>query len=122
MKNTLPVLLAAALAAGGCASAPTPNPELALARAAIDDATDMDSQRYASSELRSARRNLTRAEQAVQNEEYMAAARFAEQARADAELAEAVARATQAEQSAYVIEQSIEALREETRLSYGDES
>lgn len=122
MKHSISTLLAVAglLAAGGCASVPAPNQELTLARAAIDEAAEADAQRYASRELTSARRNLDRAEAAVQREEHVVAGRLAEQARADAELAAATARAVQAEQAAQAIDQSIEALRQEALRGYGD--
>lgn len=122
MNSNVPIFLAAAalLAAGGCASTPPPDEEMTLARAAIDEAADADAQRYASRELTSARRNLGRAEQAIQNEEHLVAARLAEQARADAELSAEIARAVQAEQAALAVEQSIETLREETLRGYDE--
>ncbi|MBA3563656.1 MAG: DUF4398 domain-containing protein [Gammaproteobacteria bacterium] len=121
MKHYIPILLAAAGLLAACASVPAPNQELTLARAAIDVAAEADAQRYASRELTSARRNLSRAEQAVQREENLVASRLAEQARADAELAAAISRAAQAEQAAQAVEQSIQSLREESLRGYGDE-
>ena len=105
--------VAAMLAVAGCASTPPPNQELTLARAAIDEAAEADAQRYAARELTSARQNLSRAEAAVQRNDNLVAARLAEQARADAQLAAARARAVNAEQAAQALEQGIETLRQE---------
>jgi len=109
-----PLAAAALLAIAGCASTPPPNQELTLARAAIDEAVQADAQRYAPQELTSARQNLGRAEAAVQRDDNLVAARLAEQARADAQLAAARARAVNAEQAAEALAQSLEILRQET--------
>ena len=105
--------VAAMLAVAGCASTPPPNQELTLARAAIDEAAEADAQKYAARELTSARQNLSRAEAAVQRNDNLVAARLAEQARADAQLAAARARAVNAEQAADALEQGIDTLRQE---------
>lgn len=115
-----PLAAVALLAVSGCASVPPPNQELTLARAAIDQAAEADAQRHAPRELSTARQNLSRAEAAVQREDNLVASRLAEQARLDAQLAEARARAVDAEQTAQAVEQSIETLREETLRNYDD--
>ena len=51
------------LAAVGCASAPTPAPDIAGARALISQAEQSDAQRFASADLESSRSKLRQAEE-----------------------------------------------------------
>jgi hypothetical protein len=118
---SLPLAVAGALALTGCASTPEP-PERALAAAeqAISTAEQARVADYASPELGEARRNLTAARDAVQDEEMVIAERYAIQARADAELAMAKANAAKAREVNEELQASIDALRQEAQRNNGD--
>ena len=88
---------AVALVLGACASRGTePVAELAAARASASQAESAGALQFAPVELLAARDKLGRAESAVREERFTEARRFAEQAAADAELAERKARAMKA--------------------------
>jgi hypothetical protein len=106
-------LLAAALTLGACASDPIPSASLATARSAITEAEAAGAMQSAPVELLSAREKLDRAQNAVSEEQYVAARRFAERAEADALLAERRARAMKAERAAQELARSNELLRRE---------
>ena len=118
---SLPLAVAGTLALTGCASTPEP-PERALAAAeqAISTAEQARVADYASPELGEARRNLTAARDAVQDEEMVIAERYAIQARADAELAIAKAGAAKAREVNEELQASIDALRQEAQRNNGD--
>jgi hypothetical protein len=91
--NSISVRLCAgaALAAlGACATTPPPAAELAAARAAVSHAHGSAS-RHAPDQLVAAQAKLARAEAAMAQREYAEALRLAEQAEADAKLAQAMA-------------------------------
>jgi len=78
------------LLASACASAPpAPVVPLEAARIAIISAEKADAGRYAGAELSEARQRLAAANAAVAAKDMVAAERFAEQARVEAELAAA---------------------------------
>jgi hypothetical protein len=78
------------LLASACASAPpAPVVPLEAARVAIISAEQADAGRYAGAELSEARQRLAAANAAVAAKDMVAAERFAEQARVEAELAAA---------------------------------
>jgi hypothetical protein len=78
------------LAIAACASAPPPSTELAVARAAIDQAGPLAAQ-YAPAELASAQKKLERAQQALARNDSTQARHLAEEAEVDARLAWAMA-------------------------------
>lgn len=106
-------MLAVALTLGACASDPIPSASLATARSAITEAEAAGAMQSAPVELLSAREKLDRAQNAVSEEQYVAAQRFAERAEADALLAERRARAMKAERAAQELARSNELLRRE---------
>ncbi len=103
----------------GCSSTPVPDAEIAGARAALMSAENQGSTPYAPVEMDRARDKLRRAEQAMQQEDYNEAKRLADEAQADAELAQALTGKAEAEQSVREMEISIEVLREEIMRSQG---
>ena len=107
-------VLAAVLVLAGCAGTPDV-PEQALARAeiGIENAERSGARQFATEELDAARDKLTRARAAVDDEDMLAARRYAEQAALDAELAAAMARNHKAQASVDELDRSIEVLREE---------
>lgn len=107
-------LAAALILVGGCAGTPeAPDQALARAEVGIENAERSGARQFATDELDAAREKLTRARAAVDQEDMLAARRYAEQAEVDAELAAATARNYKAQESADELDRSIEVLREE---------
>ena len=94
---SIAALSVAALLVGGCASAPEPTAQMEAARRAIADAESAQAARHAAPELGQARSKFAAAEAAVQNDDMDDAARLAEEARLDAELADARTAAVKAQ-------------------------
>ena len=91
LKNGRAVWLAcAALALAACASPPPPKEQMAVANSAVDQATGNAAE--APAELTTARDKLTRANAAMARKDYVAARQLADEAAADAALAQATAR------------------------------
>jgi hypothetical protein len=97
---------------GGCASTPPPTDKLALAESAIQHAERSGAQQAAPGELGAAREKLQRAQSSAKSDAPQAA-RLAEQAEADATLAESRAEAQRARNALATVQQSLDALREE---------
>ena len=107
-------LAAVLVLAAGCAGTPeVPEQALARAEAGIENAERSGARQFATEELDAARNKLTQARAAVDDEDMLAAQRYAEQAALDAELAAATARNYKAQESANELDRSIEVLREE---------
>jgi hypothetical protein len=102
--------LAVALA---CAAPRKPAQEISKAELAIRDAEVKPAPSGASLDLRLAREKLEHAKDALRDEEYTKARRFAEEALVDAQVAEARSDSETARASAQEIEKSIETLRDE---------
>ena len=104
----------AALAATGCAtSPPAPIDQMAVARAAIDEAVSTGSAELAPVTLRSAQDKLNHANAAMAKHDYRDARFFAEAAESDAKLAAATARSRKAQRAVTEVESGIQALKEE---------
>ncbi|MEO8386240.1 MAG: DUF4398 domain-containing protein [Betaproteobacteria bacterium] len=112
------VALAAALAvavltASGCASTgDMPREQMAVARAAVDRSAG-PAGADAPMEVAEARSKLERATAAVARKDYDAARRLAEQAEADANLAEAKSHSVRASRALQEVREGIRQLREE---------
>jgi hypothetical protein len=103
-----------AVAAAGCATyPPAPVEQLAVARAAVDDAMSAGGAQFAPIALRNARDKLDRANAAMAAHDYLGARYYAEAAESDARLAATSARSQKAERAAGEVDASIRALREE---------
>ncbi len=101
--SALAVITGAFIVLAGCASkGEAPVAQLATARASITQAESAGALQSAPVEILAARDKLGRAEAAVREERYAEARRLAEEAEADAELAE---RKTQAAKSAAAAEE-----------------
>ena len=81
------------LALTGCAGENMPEAQLARAQLAVDRAVAAQAGTHAPTELARAQSQLTRRAQAIDNEDYTEARRLADQAEADATLAETRAQA-----------------------------
>lgn len=122
MKGLAPVL-SACLVCGmlaGCASTPkAPTEALQAAELAIANAEQDRVADYASPELGEARDKLTAARVAVVEKEMVRAARLAEQAKVDAELATAKAKAAKAQEVNEELDKNINTLQQELQRSSG---
>lgn len=105
------VPLAAVLALAACASTPPPTQQMAVSRAAVERATG-PAAAEAPAELATARDKILRANQALAAKDHATARRLAEEAEADAALAEARARETRSEAALNAVRDSLRQLRE----------
>jgi major membrane immunogen (membrane-anchored lipoprotein) len=117
-KSLRPTRLASALAIAGvvllgaCASTPPPNEELAVGRAAVERASS-SAAAEAPVELAVARDKITRANAAFAAKDYALASQLAQQAEADATLAEAQSRSVRSARALAEVRDGIRMLREE---------
>jgi hypothetical protein len=95
-----------------CASSPPPNEQLAVGKAAVDRASGAAASE-APVELAAARDKIARANVAYAGKDYALARQLAEQAEADATLAEAQARSMRTGKSLNEVREGIRLLREE---------
>src|SRR4051794_25988365 len=120
--KTFTALVAATtlLATFGCASAPPPTAQLQAAQQAIASAERTEAGRFAAAELGSARTKLASADQAVSEKKMVAAAQFADESRADAELASAKTANAKAAAVNEEMKRSTVVLVDEMQRSTGD--
>jgi len=112
------VLLSCAFAAallllGGCASAPVPKEQLAVAEAAVKQASSAATGEGAPLELRAATDKLAGARAAVASGDMVRARQLAEQAELDARVAQLHAQTTRSRQAATESQSAARALSEE---------
>jgi hypothetical protein len=91
-----PLAVAGALMLAACASTPAPTASLQAAQQAIATAERAEAGNYAAGELAEARAKLASADTAVKEKEMVMAERFADESRANAELASAKTSAAKA--------------------------
>jgi len=111
------VIAAAVLAVAGCASTPIPNEKIALAKASVQRAEQSGAPEFAPVELAAARDKLSRAEKSAAAREAQPATMLAEQANADAQLAEATAMQQRSHKAATEFDASMQALSQESMRS-----
>jgi septal ring factor EnvC (AmiA/AmiB activator) len=97
-----------------CATPPMPVEKLAVAKSSIERAEQAQAAQFAQVELTSARNKYAAAQAAADKKEADIAARMADQADVDAQLAESTARAKQQEQLVTEMDNSLRDLRNET--------
>jgi hypothetical protein len=97
-----------------CASSPMPVEKLAIAKNSIERAEQAQAAQFAQVELNAARSKLAAAQAAANHRDGEVAARLADQADVDGQLAEATARAKQQEQLVNEMDASLRDLRNET--------
>jgi len=117
IRNTLWSLLAFGIVA--CAATPMPSDKIAVARSSVDRAEQAQAAQFAQVQLATARNKLVVAQTAAENRDAELAARMADQADIDAQLAEATARARQQEQHVTEMEAALRDLREEATRNAG---
>src|ERR1043165_5918951 len=115
LRNALWCAIAFGIVA--CASAPMPSDKLAVAKSAVDRAEQAQAAQFAQVELTSARNKLAAAQAAADKHDADIAARMADQAEVDAQLAESTSRAKQQEQLVNEMDAGLRDLRKETLRS-----
>lgn len=112
--------IASLLALAACASTPVPpTAELAAARSAIGSAESAGASQYAAAELGEARNKLAAADKAVEQQSMLGAQRLAQQSRAEADLATAMAGEAKAVAVNLEMRQGNQALVEELQRKSG---
>ena len=108
------IVLSAALLAllGACSSVPVPREQLAVGRASVERASG-PAAAEAPVELAAARDKIERANVAMANKDYTLARQLAEQADADASLAEAQSRSVRSGRALTEVREGIRQLRDE---------
>ena len=98
-----------------CASAPMPSDKLAVAKTAVERAEQAQAAQFAQVELTTARNKLAAAQAAADKHDADMAARMADQAEVDAQLAEFTARARQQEQLVNQMDAGLRDLKNEAQ-------
>jgi len=106
-------LITAALALAACANEAPPTAQVTLADSTIRDAETAGAVQYSPVELNSAREKLEAARRNMQDDNNEQARRLAEEAEADARLAELRARTKTTRDAVAAIQSSIDTLRSE---------
>jgi hypothetical protein len=98
----------------GCSSLKTPaTADVAVSKAAVDDAAGAGAAQFAPVEMLAARDKLALANQAMAAKDYKLARDMAAQAQADARLAQGKANSAKAQAAADALQEDIRVLREE---------
>lgn len=108
--------LIAVIFVAGCANTPaTPESvkQMAVSKTALNNAISAGGNEFAPLQTKSAMEKMNGAERAMEKKNYVLAQRLAEQAQADATLAEATAHAAKAQQAADEVRESNRVLRNE---------
>lgn len=101
------------LALGGCASAVAPNEQIELTRSAVNRAVSADATQYAPVEMRGAQDKLSAMDRALGEKDLKTVRSLAEQAEADARLAERTAQARKTSEQLLDARKGIEVLKQE---------
>jgi Domain of unknown function (DUF4398) len=114
-RHGLAILSAVALALTvGCTSLKTPaTADVAVSKAAVDSAAGAGGAQYAPLEMNAAREKLALANKAMLAKDYKEARVLANQAQADAKLAQSKASSVKAQAAADVLQEDIRVLSEE---------
>lgn len=98
----------------GCSSMKTPaTADVAVSKAAVDNAAGAGGAEFAPAEMNSAREKLALANKAMAAKDYKLAADLANQAQADAKLAQGKANSAKAQAAANALQDNIRVLRQE---------
>lgn len=116
ISNSYAMCLSSALVLFLCACSSMKTPataDVAVSKAAVDNAVSAGGPEYAPVEMNSAREKMALANKAMAAKDYKLAAELAGQAQADAKLAQAKANSTKAQTAADALQDDIRVLREE---------
>lgn len=98
----------------GCANLKTPaTADVAVSKAAVQNAVDAGGGQFAPAEMNAAREKLALANKAMASKDYKQAAELANQAQADAKLAQGKANSAKAQAAADALQDDIRVLRVE---------
>lgn len=111
--RTVGAIGCAAAVIAGCASVAPPTEQMAVSKSAIANAVAAGGSEYAAVEMRIAQEKMDGANRAMAKEDYENARRLAEQAQADARLAEKKAESAKAQKAATAMQDDLRVLREE---------
>lgn len=113
-KSCTALCAAVLVFAAGCSSLKTPaTADVAVSKAAVENAADAGAGQFAPAEMNSAREKLTQANAAMAVKDYKLAVELASQAQADAKLAQSKANSTKAQAAADALQEDIRMMREE---------
>ena len=114
-KQGMAILFAATLLMTfGCSSLKTPaTADVAVSKAAVDNAAGAGAMELAPVEMNSAREKMARANKAMADKDYPLARDLAAQAQADAKLAQGKANSAKAQTAADALQDDIRVLRDE---------
>ncbi len=113
IMRSISLTAVAAVLVAGCASIPAPTEQIAVSKAAVDNATSAGGNEFAPVLLQSALEKLNAAERAMAEEKNLKARQLAEQAEVDAQLAAATARAAKAQKAASELREGNRVLHQE---------
>lgn len=113
-RYTVSLLCAAAVLLSACASQKTPaTAEVAVSQAAVENAAQAGAAELAPAELLAAREKTQQARRALADKDYKLARELAQQAEADAKLAQSKATSAKATSAANAVQDNVRVLREE---------
>lgn len=114
-RHALTVLFGIAVAlTAACSSLKTPaTADVAVSKAAVENATGAGAAEFAPAEMRSAREKIALANKAMAAKDYKLAIDLANQAQADAKLAQGKASSAKAQMASDALQDDIRVLREE---------
>ncbi|WP_350133323.1 DUF4398 domain-containing protein [Nitrosomonas sp.] len=113
MMLTAGVAVISAIFMAGCASIPAPTEQMAVSKAAVNNALSAGSNEFAPVQLKSAMEKMDAAERAMTDRNYELARQLAEQAQIDAKLAGTMARSSKAQKAADALQEGSRVLRKE---------
>jgi uncharacterized protein DUF4398 len=90
----------------GCASVPPPTAQMAVSKSAIANAASAGGAEFAPAQMKIAQEKMDRANHAMGKEDYASARTLAEEAQADARLAEKTAESAKAQKAADAMQDS----------------
>ncbi len=97
----------------GCASTQAPIEQMAVTKAAVNNARSAGGNELAPLQFKSAMEKLQAAERAMADKNYELAKRLAEQAEVDAKLASSMANSVKAQKAADALQEDVRVLRQE---------
>ncbi|GGY56578.1 DUF4398 domain-containing protein [Pseudoduganella sp. SL102] len=113
-RYTLPMLCAVAALLSACATEKAPaTADVAVSRAAVENAAQAGAAELAPAELLAAREKVQQASRALADKDYKLARDLAQQAEADAKLAQSKATSAKATDAANAVQDNVRVLREE---------
>lgn len=113
LMKRIGIIVAAAAFIAGCATTPAPTEQMAISRAAINNANSAGANEFAPLQIKAAMEKMDAAERAMLQKEYVHARQLAEQAQVDAQLAGATAYSVKAQKMADALQEDRRILREE---------